>query len=489
MNKAVVLAGGGGSRIGKKNRYELKVMLPIGDKPILQRNIEILRDQLGIHSIILIVGYKSEIIKTYFGDGRGFDVNIQYVDSDPKLGIADACLLAEKKISGTFCLMLGDEYYLNSNHYALLEKTKYNDSDSIITFIKGAGPQEIANNYSIKLDKNMLVSELIEKPVIIENDLLGLGTFVLNDSIFEYIRNTPVNPCTGRRELVDSISNMAKEKRVYAHELAGSYVNINTNDDWYFAQYLTRSHIFNSTQKSLVIPTYNEAMSIAYVIDDFKHAVDEIVIADGGSNDGTVRIVESFYNKCNIKLVQGKYLGYGDAIRNGIDAASGDIVVLVEGDATFRSRDIQKIYEYIKDCDMVIGTRTTKQLICQGANMNFWLRVGNVIAGKMIELLWIKDEPRFTDVGCSYRAFWKSAYDEIKHNFTGLGPEFSPEMMVEFINNGKRVIEIPVSYYKRIGGASKHSGNILGVIKMALRMARLVLKKRLMVLQKTRNTK
>ena len=46
----------------------------------------------------------------------------------------------------------------------------------------------------------------------------------------------------------------------------------------------------------------------------------------------------------------------------------------------------------------------------------------------------------------------KTEYDEIKHNFIGKGPEFSPEMMIEFIRNNNRVIEIPVSYYTRLGG-------------------------------------
>lgn len=228
----------------------------------------------------------------------------------------------------------------------------------------------------------------------------------------------------------------------------------------------------------MVIPTYNESKSISFVVNDFKNVVDEIIVADGGSTDDTIEKVSSYKDTCKIKLIQGQFSGYGDAIRNGINAASGDIVIIVEGDATFRSRDIHKMYEYIKDCDMVIGTRTTKQLICQGANMRFWLRIGNVLAAKFIELLWIRSEPRFTDVGCTYRVFWKDAYDEIKHNIIGIGPEFSPEMMIEFMMNNKRVIEIPVSYYKRIGGASKHSKNFWSVLKTAMRMLFLVLKKR-----------
>lgn len=477
INQAVILAGGKGSRIRRRYKNVLKVMLPINGKPILQRNIEILRDQLNIRSILIIVGYKDEVIKKYFKDGKDFEVEIDYINSNPNDGIADALLLAKGKVGSPFVIILGDEVYLNSNHSSLNE-AKYKDADGIVAFIHKDNPQDIANNYSMRVNENMLISSLIEKPQKIENDLLGLGTFVLTDVIFNYIEATKVNFTTKRKELIDAISNMAKECRVYAHELTGFYININTRDDWHFAQYLVNQHSFQSTKKSLVIPTYNENESISFVLKDFKDVVDEIIVADGGSTDGTIEKVTKLQDECNIKLIRGNFAGYGDSIRSGIEATTGEIIVLVEGDATFRSRDIYKMYEYIKDCDMVIGTRTTKQLICQGANMKYWLRIGNVLAGKVIELLWIKSEPRFTDVGCTYRTFWKSTYDELKHNFVGVGPEFSPEMMVEFIRNNKRVIEIPVSYYNRIGGVSKHSRKFWGVFKTAMRMMFLVLKKR-----------
>lgn len=477
--KAVILAGGKGSRtrVKIKHRDVVKVMLPVNGKPNLERNIEILRDQLGVKSILIVVSYGEELIREHFGDGRDFGVEIEYVQSESGLGIADALSLAQDKVGDYFLVMLADEFYLDFNH-SCLKGLDYRDAAAVITYLRKNSPQEIAKNYSLNISDGARVRSLIEKPQKIENNLLGLGTFILNDSIFDYIKKTEPNPRTKRKELIDAISNMAKERNVYAHELKGRYININTIDDWHFAQYLANQSVFSAKKKSLVIPAYNEADSITFVINDFKDAVDEIIVADGGSTDGTIDAVTALGKSCNIKLLRGKFAGYGDAIRKGIEAASGDIVTIVEADATFRSRDIHKIYEYIKDSDMVIGTRTTRQLICQGANMPFWLRVGNVLAAKFIELLWINKEPRFTDVGCTYRTFWKDSYNQIKANFIGSGPEFSPEMMIEFIRNNLRVIEIPVSYYGRIGGLSKHSRGFKGVLKTAAKMLVLVLKKR-----------
>jgi dTDP-glucose pyrophosphorylase len=479
IEKAVILAGGSGSR-AKTRVYSnavSKVMLRINNKPILQRNIEIIRDLLKIKSILIIVSKNDCQIKNYFDDGKKLGINIEYIESDPSYGIADALYLCKGKITGSFLLMLGDEFYLNTDHETLLEHN-YDDVDAIITFINTANPQDIANNYSIQLKNHSRVLSLTEKPVTFENDLLGLGTFILKDSIFEYIEKAQKSTRTKRKELIDVISNMAKERIVYVHKLNGMYVNINTIDDWHHATYLFNQINFDAYKKSLVIPAYNEVDSISFVINDFKDTVDEIIIADGGSTDGTIEKILVFNDKCNIKLIQGSFFGYGDAIRKGMEHVTGDIVILIEGDATFRSRDIYKMYEYIKDCDMVIGTRTTKELISQGANMSSGLRFANLLVAKFIELLWIRIEPRITDVGCTYRAFWKNEYDEIKHNFIGLGPEFSPEMIIEFLRNDKRVIEIPVSYYSRIGGASKHSENLSAIIRTGLRMLSLILKKR-----------
>lgn len=478
FDQAVLLVGGKGTRINSpKYGEKSKVLLKLGGKPILQRNIEILRDQLGIKKFYLVVGSNKEILQEFFGSGEKFDIKIDYVESNPDHGIADALYSIKNKIKGKFVLMLGDESYLNFDHSTLKQIPEKN-LDGIITFIQTKNPQSILNNFSIKTDQNMKILSLEEKPSDTINDMLGLGTFVLFDSIFDYIEKTEVNIRTKRKEIIDVISNMAKEKIVMAHQLHGTYVNINSNNDWLFAKYLFNQQNFNSFKKSLIIPVYNEVNSITFVLDDFKDVVDEIIVADGGSTDKSIEKIKNF-NHPKVKLIQKKFLGYGDALRNGIDLASGDIIILVEGDATFRSRDIFKMYEYIKDCDMVLGTRTTRELIAQGANMNSKLRFGNLILAKIIEVLWWNDGgSRLTDVGCTFRLFWKSEYDAVKNNFVGIGPEFSPEMMIEFLRNKKRIIEIPVSYYKRIGGTSKHSENISHIARTGFKMLGLIIKKK-----------
>jgi len=152
--------------------------------------------------------------------------------------------------------------------------------------------------------------------------------------------------------------------------LAGHYVNVNTIEDLNGANFLCRTLDFAARRVSVVIPAYNEAASIGYVVRDFQPHVDEVIVMDNCSRDGTGAIARELGATVHSRPLRG----YGDALRQGMDEASGDILVLVEGDATFRAKDLGKLLEFLKDADMVVGTRTTRQMIEQGANMDGLLR-------------------------------------------------------------------------------------------------------------------
>jgi len=270
FDQAVLLVGGMGTRMNStKYGEKTKVLLKLGGKSILQRNMEILRDQLNIKQFYFVVGSNKKIIEEFFGSGEKFGVKIEYVESNPDDGIADALYTTKNKIKGKFVLMLGDEFYLNFDH-STLKNISDENFDGIITFIQSTNPQSILNNYSINADNNMKILSLEEKPLETINDMLGLGTFVLFDSVFNYIEKASVNPRTKRKEIIDVISKMASDKIILAHQLHGTYVNINSNNDWLFAKYLYNQQNFNTFKKSLVVPVYNEVNSITFVLDDFK---------------------------------------------------------------------------------------------------------------------------------------------------------------------------------------------------------------------------
>ena len=229
---------------------------------------------------------------------------------------------------------------------------------------------------------------------------------------------------------------------------------------------------------SLVIPAYNEEATIASVIDDYQSQenIDEIVVIDNNSKDNTYEIA----TEKGVTVIKEMKQGYGHALRTGLDNASGEIIILTEADGSFRSSDIHKFLAYMDDAEMVIGTRTVKQLVYPGARMNFIIRTANVIWAKFLELLWfIANETRFTDVGCTYRAIWRSAYETIRPGLRATGPDFSPEMMAEALLKKVKIVEIPVKYFPRLGGESKHSISYYHLTKTALKMLRAIINKRI----------
>jgi len=379
-------------------------------------------------------------------------------------------------IKEPFVSILGDELYIDSNHYKLLNRIGNLNEFSIVCGIQNTkNPQSIKKNYSAVID-NGIISSLIEKPKIIANDLLGCGTYVFTPEIFRAIEQTPPSPVSGRVEITEVIDSLAKKGAgVYPFYLKGQYVNVNSMDDYNYANYIYKSKDFyHSYRISVVIPAFNEEISIGHVIDDFIDLVDEVLVVDNSSTDNTAKVSRD--HGARVETV--KLTGYGDTIKYGLDHAIGDILIITEADYSFRSNDLNKILEYLKDSDMVIGTRTTRQMIEQGANMDGLLRWGNVFVGKFIEALWWSQEPRFTDVGCTYRGLWKDTYLKIRDCLTSRGPEFAPEMIIEVLKARKLVIEIPVSYYPRMGGESKHSQNYWKISKTAFRMLNVILKKR-----------
>jgi glycosyltransferase involved in cell wall biosynthesis len=228
---------------------------------------------------------------------------------------------------------------------------------------------------------------------------------------------------------------------------------------------------------SVIVPAYNEEETIAAVVADYVRApeVDEVVVVDNNCKDRTAERAAA----AGARVVKESKPGYGSALRGGQDAARGEILVLTEADGSFKARDLAKLLSYLEDSAMVLGTRTTRQMVEQGANMGKLLRWGNVTMAKILELLWyIPHEPRLTDVGCTYRALWADTWKLIRDGLSCAGPQFSPEMICEAYRHGLRVIEIPIHYYPREGGESKHSDSFWKVSKTALRMFRTILRKR-----------
>ena len=475
-NIGVIPVAGRGLRLLPYTENTPKALFEIGGQTLLDRNLDILVNKLHLRKIYIIHGHLGQQILDTLASRHRPGVDIEYLEcSDPSVGLAHGLLLLKEKIHEPFTVILGDELYLDSNHESLLPYYS-RPIDAVCGYLDTRDEAQIRQNYALDI-RDERIARLEEKPTAITNNRLGCGTFIFSPIIFEYIAKTSASSRYGKVELIDAINLLAQERgQVFAAQLQANYCNINYARDYIRATHLYRKRHHGEYKTSLVIPAYNEEASLQHVLREFAGHVDEIVVAaHAGSTDKTIEIAK---NGAHVTLVR-HFRGYGDALRQGMDAATGDILILVEADGSFSADDLPKLLSYLEDADMVIGTRTTKQMILQGANMSTVLRWGNLLAAKFMQLFWFSWENRFTDLGCTYRVLWRECYNIIRSDLHEDGPAFSPEMMVEVIRIKRKLIEIPVTYRPRLGGVSKHSGSWPHIIRTALSMLGMIIRKRI----------
>jgi len=226
--------------------------------------------------------------------------------------------------------------------------------------------------------------------------------------------------------------------------------------------------MWHNKKVSVVFPAYNEEKNIKKAIIDFMstNVVDEIVVVDNNSNDRTAEEA----GKTKARIVKEKRQGYGWANRRGLKEATGYYIITSEPDGTFIGKDVIKLLIYSDDFDAVFGTRTSKESIWSGANMNWFLRLGNVFVAKVLEYMF--NGPCLTDVGCTMKLIKRDALKKIQRKFTVGKSHFSPEFMILCIKNKIKTVEIPVNYRGRIG-ESKITGSFwkafwLGIVMLFL---------------------
>jgi glycosyltransferase involved in cell wall biosynthesis len=229
--------------------------------------------------------------------------------------------------------------------------------------------------------------------------------------------------------------------------------------------------MWKNKKVSVIFPTYNEKDSIRQAIEDFFSSgyVDEIIVVNNNAVEGTDEEVK----KTEARLVYEKRQGYGYAIWKGLQEATGDYLIISEPDGTFEGKDVIKLLAYSDDFDYVIGTRTTRELIWKGANMNFFLKWGNWIVAKLMEFLY--NTTTLTDVGCTMRLIKRNLYEKIRQFFTVGREHFGPEMTLLVIKTGTKFIEIPVNYKPRVGKSSV-TGSMRKAFFLGLKMMFLILR-------------
>ena len=233
--------------------------------------------------------------------------------------------------------------------------------------------------------------------------------------------------------------------------------------------------MYKSKKVSIVVGTYNEADSLAGVVNGFFETgfVDEVVVVDNNALGNTKEEIEKTKAR---RIVETKQ-GYGHAYMRGLREAIGDLIVMVEVDGTFDPKDLHKFLLYSDDFPAVFGTRTSRASIWSGAFMPFSVRFGNWAVAKFLEV--VHNGPTLTDVGCTYKLISREVLETLLPLFplsVGDG-KFSPEFMIWTIKKGFTPIEIPVMFKPRVG-ESMYTGSIWKAAKLGFKMLPLIIKYR-----------
>jgi glycosyltransferase involved in cell wall biosynthesis len=212
----------------------------------------------------------------------------------------------------------------------------------------------------------------------------------------------------------------------------------------------------------VIIPAYNEECSIGLVVGAIpRDLVEEIIVVDNGSSDATAHVAETN----GARVVSESRRGYGSACMAGISQLpeGTEVVIFMDGDYSDYPDEIQKLVDAQSQfrADLVVGSRALGRR--EPGSLTVQQRFGNWLSTWLIKRLYGHS---YTDLG-PFRLIRTEALERLKMQDHSFG--WTVEMQVKALQQGLKVIEVPVNYRKRIG-KSKVSGTLLGSVKAGLKI-------------------
>jgi mannose-1-phosphate guanylyltransferase len=214
--KAIILAGGLGTRLQPYTFFIPKPMLPLGNKPLLEHIIEWLKnDDNNIDHIIICVSYLHRTIEDYFEDGSRLGIKIEYARSDRPLATAGQLMTAKKYIDDTFVCVYGDSIY----EFSLREMIKEHDRlDAFISMALLSYKTRLKYGF-IDINGNNKVTTWNEKPEI--KGLINIGCYVMEP---EFIDLIPASNAYGMDDAVRKALDM--KKLVNGFKIESGFIDI-----------------------------------------------------------------------------------------------------------------------------------------------------------------------------------------------------------------------------------------------------------------------
>ncbi len=223
----------------------------------------------------------------------------------------------------------------------------------------------------------------------------------------------------------------------------------------------------------VALTAYDDEASIAAAVADFRAhpLVDEVIVVSNNSRDGTLAAAAA----AGATALNEPAPGYGQCVvRCLTEAASRGqaLIVLCEGDCTFRAYDLDKLVAYAPHADIVNGTRTVERLRARQTQLSTFMYYGNWFVGKLLEAKHL-GRATITDVGTTYKLCRRGP-------LLALLPLLQPAINLEFnayfldtaLQQGLDVVECPITFHPRVGVSKGGNVNNGRALRVGLRMMR-----------------
>jgi NDP-sugar pyrophosphorylase family protein len=213
--KAMILAGGMGTRLRPLTFSIPKPLLPVGEKPILQKIMEQLRDA-GITDLVLATGYQAELIRAFCGDGSKFGVSITYVHEHQPLGTAGPAGALKRQLTpGELLLLMNGDLITDLDFRKFVESSRASGCDLTVAYAK----HTYRSPYGVLSIVDGAVQGVTEKPAT--EYAISAGIYCLSGAALDLI---PEEAFYTMPELMTTL--LAAGKRIHAYPIAGTWMGL-----------------------------------------------------------------------------------------------------------------------------------------------------------------------------------------------------------------------------------------------------------------------
>ena len=223
---------------------------------------------------------------------------------------------------------------------------------------------------------------------------------------------------------------------------------------------------------TVALTSYNDEQSIAAAVKDFlaHPAVRRVLVVSNNSTDRTLE----FGQRAGAIAFNEPSQGYGRCVyrclTEAVKLADTELIVLCEGDRTFRAHDIDKLLAYAPHADIVNGTRTVERLRQYSTQLSTFMYYGNLFVGKLLEAKHL-GASTITDVGTTYKLCRRSALLQLLPTLDpSVNLEFNAHFLDVSLRNGYAVVECPITFHPRVGLSKGGNTNNVRALQVGCRM-------------------